>query len=364
MPNQHSDAIALIARPVRQRYSPLLVYALGGVLGSGLNLVVTYVLYRLSGMPLAAFFCGTVANELFHHVYYSVVYVNEEIHMRTLLPVQLALYVAVAAAATLPLYLLHVVYGLPFVTAVVLCIGLLAVASTLIVRLSTFGSATLAEVEYRDMNESFYDDQTDATKVSRFRAWYHTSRYQALTELVSGHFRPGMRVADLGCGNCWWNTRGLPVTGLDINEKMLDWAKRHGRLSDYRVCADLARSDLPTASFDLVVMSEVLEHLLNGPDVLAMVRRILKDDGTFLMTVPYDIFLGPFFVLFNVNCLYQGYVRGSDYHKHRCGHISHFTKSRLRRTLEGNGFEIERLFVVNGLLLYAVARKARPSGSA
>lgn len=358
MPSQPREAIAAIAPTVRQRYSPVLVYALGGFLGSGLNLVVTYTLYRLFGRPLAAFFCGTLANELFHHVYYSVVYVNEEIRMRTLLPLQFALYVAVAAAATVPLWALHLAYGMPFVPAVLVCLALLSIASTLVIRLSTFGSSTLAEVEYRDMNESFYDDQTDATKVSRFRAWYHTSRYEALTDLVSEHYRPGMRIVDLGCGNCWWNTRGIPVTGLDINEKMLDWAQRHGRLADYRVSADLAHAELPTASCDLVVMSEVLEHLLNGPEVLAMIRRILKDDGTFLMTVPYDIFLGPFFVLFNVNCLYQGWVRGSDYHKHRCGHINHFTKTRLRRTLESNGFTLDRLFVVNGLLLYAVAKKA------
>lgn len=346
-------------RPGRQRYSAILVYTLGGVLGSGLNLGITYGLYRLFGSPMAAFFCGTLANLLFHHLYYSVVYVNEEIHMRTLLPVQFVLYVAVATAATVPLYVFHEVLGLPFAAVVILCIAMLSAANSLLVRLSTFSSAALAEVEYREMNESFYDDQTDPTKVSRFRAWYHRSRYQRLTELVAEHFRPGMRVADLGCGNCWWNTQGIPVTGVDINEKMLAWAKRNGRLSDYRVCADLSQPGLPTATFDLVVMSEVLEHLLNGPDVLAAIKGLLKDDGKLLLTVPYDVFLGPFFVLFNLNCLYQGYVRGSDYHKHRCGHVNHFTRSRLRRVLVDNGFELERMFVVNGLLLYSVNRKTR-----
>jgi SAM-dependent methyltransferase len=342
----------------RQRYPTILVYLLGGILGSTINLVVTLALHAAFGHPLASFFCGTLANELFHHVFYSVVYENEEIRMRTLLSVQLLLYVVVAAAATVPLHVLHEVLLVSFVPAVLLCILGLAVVSTLVIRLSTFGSATLAEVEYRDMNESFYDDQTDATKVSWFRAWYHTSRYERMTQLVAEYFRPGMRVADFGCGNCWWNTDHLPVIGLDINEKMLAWAKRNGRLADYRVCPDLSKPDLPAASFDLIIMSEVLEHLLNGPDVLAAIKRVLKDDGTFLITVPYDIFLGPFFVLFNVNCLYQGYIRGSDYHRHRCGHVNHFTKSRFRRTLLANGFTIDRLFVVNGLLLYAVARKA------
>lgn len=345
--------------PPRQRYPALLVYLLGGVLGSSVNLVVTYALSLVLGRPLLAFFCGTLANQLFHHVFYSVVYENDEIQMRTMLPVQFLLYVVVAAAATLPLHLLHVTLGWPFFPALLACMVLLAVVSTLVIRASTFGSATLAEVEYRDMNESFYDDQTDATKVSRFRAWYHTSRYQRLTELVASHYRPGMAIADLGCGNCWWNIDGIPVTGLDINEKMLAWAKRNGRLADYRVCPDLSEPGLPAGTFDIIVMSEVLEHLLNGPAVLAAIKRLLKDDGTFLMTVPYDIFLGPFFVTFNLNCLYQGYVKGSDYHRHRCGHVNHFTKTRLRRTLGAAGFTIDQLFVVNGLLLYAVVRKSR-----
>jgi len=44
--------------------------------------------------------------------------------------------------------------------------------------------------------------------------------------------RPGMKIADLGCGNCWWNTFAAPVTGVDINEQMLQWARRNQRLAD------------------------------------------------------------------------------------------------------------------------------------
>jgi ubiquinone/menaquinone biosynthesis C-methylase UbiE len=214
-------------------------------------------------------------------------------------------------------------------------------------------------VEYAAVEEDFYDEQTDAGRVGAFRAWYHSSRFERLTEFVESHYRPSMRVADLGCGNCRWNVNHRPVTGVDINEKMLAWAQRHGLLADYHICPGLVGSPLPDGQFDLVVCSETLEHLLNYKDVLAEARRILKDDGTLLVTVPYDIFLGPFFLLFNINCVYQGYVKKSLYHKYRCGHINHFTKSRLRQELVDAGFELDRLFVVNGLLLYAAARKAR-----
>ena len=120
---------------------------------------------------------------------------------------------------------------------------------------------------------------------------------------------------------------------------------------------DLSRTGLPDASQDVVIMSETLEHLLNVDAVVAEVRRVLKPTGTFLITVPYDFFLGPFFVMFNVNCLWQGYVRGSVYHQYRCGHVNHFTKRRLRDALAAGGFGVERMRVVNGLTLYAAALK-------
>jgi SAM-dependent methyltransferase len=138
---------------------------------------------------------------------------------------------------------------------------------------------------------------------------------------------------------------------------MMRWAKSHNRLVDYHICETLSRTGYPDRAFDIVVMSETLEHLLDLPPVLAEVRRILKDDGVFLITVPYDVFLGPFFVMFNINCLYQGYIKGSHYHRFRCGHVNHFTKQRLRDSLKESGFDAARIDVVNRLSLYAVARK-------
>jgi len=199
--------------------------------------------------------------------------------------------------------------------------------------------------------------------VNWFRAWFHSSRFDRLRKFVEEHHRDGMNIADLGCGNCLWNTNSLPVAGVDINENMMRHALEQRRLAEYHVRSDLADTRLAENSFDIVVMSETLEHLLDPPRVLAEVHRILKNDGVFLITVPYDIFLGPFFVLFNINCLYQGYVKGSIYHRYRCGHVNHFTKSRLRKVMNDAGWRVQRLDVVNGLSLYAAAKKTVPPSS-
>lgn len=344
--------------PHRLRYPALYIYLLGGLLGSGVNFGVTLGLYFLFHLNAGcSFFFGTLTNELLHHVYYHVVYVNQEIRLRTPIALQMVLYLLVAAGAGGLLWLVMRASGLAFTPSVLVALVILAVTNTVINRVSTFSSATLAMVEYQEMSETFYDDQTDPKKVNWFRAWFHRSRYQRLTAFVGACYKPGMAIADLGCGNCWWNSNGYPVVGVDVNENMLRWARRNNRLFDYRITNDLSQTGLADGSMDLVVMSETLEHLLNLDETIREVARILKDDGVFLVTVPYDFFLGPFFILFNVNCLWQGYVRGSKYHRYRCGHVNHFTKRRLRDALAANGFGVRQMFVVNGMSLYTAAIK-------
>jgi SAM-dependent methyltransferase len=344
--------------PSRLKHPALFIFLLGGVTGAALNVGLTLLLHRVFGLPVvAAFFAGTLANEIFHFLYYTVLHDNEEMHFHTPLPQRLALYAAVALLATLLLEAALRWTAWPLVPSLLAVLALLSAANTVLNRVSTYSSARLAEVEYADKEGDYYDEMTDPAKVSRFRAWYHASRYEALTRFVGEHHRRGMRMADLGCGNCRWNTRGVPVTGVDVNGRMLRWARSKGRLKDFRISKDLSRTGLPARRFDLVLMSETLEHLTDLSGTLAEVRRVLKDDGTFLVTVPWDFFLGPFFTLFNLNCLYMAYVKGSRYHRYRCGHVNHFTRGRLRAILEANGFELVRLFVVNGLLLYASARK-------
>ncbi len=343
----------------RWRHPAFLIFILGGLLGAAINIGTT-VLFAdvLSVNPLIAFFLGTFSNQAFHFIYYNVVYVNKEVQMKTSFSMHLFLsfWVSVGSSGLLWLFLRN---QISLLLSLLYCLIILALSNSLLNRISTFSSAKIAEVQYKEMNESYYEDHTNVKKVSKFRAWYHRSRYERLTKFVTEYFRVGMKMADFGCGNCLWNIRKLPVFGVDINAKMLRWSKRKKLLKEYKVCEDLAKTGIKSKSLDLVLMSEVLEHVFDQADVLKEVSRVLKDNGTFLITVPYDFFLGPFFILFNLNCLYMGYIQGSVYHKYRCGHIHHFTKKRLKKTLEQNGLFLNKIFVVNGLLLYAVANKRK-----
>ena len=101
------------------------------------------------------------------------------------------------------------------------------------------------------------------------------------------------RVLDAGCGRGFYpNAVSLysfprEIVGIDINSEYLKQAK--DQISDKRVKLlkkSIYSTDFPDNYFDLVICSEVLEHLTNEKKALGEISRILKKNGTLLITVP------------------------------------------------------------------------------
>ena len=114
----------------------------------------------------------------------------------------------------------------------------------------------------------------------------------------------GATVLDVGCSqgiaSILLAREGRQVTGVDIETAALEEA--HARLAreephiagrvDFRFAegADLPFDD---ASFDTVLLGEVVEHLIDPVPVVREARRVLRDDGVLVLTTPYGIFRYP-----------------------------------------------------------------------
>ncbi len=108
-----------------------------------------------------------------------------------------------------------------------------------------------------------------------------------LTALVR-QYTEGKRVLDLACGNGRWLSRlgSCDYTGLDLNERMLDEARRHFPESRF-ICGDM--TDLPFAdgAFDTVVSLFGAMGHLPPEGQQRMIReayRVLRSDGTAIFT--------------------------------------------------------------------------------
>jgi ubiquinone/menaquinone biosynthesis C-methylase UbiE len=113
--------------------------------------------------------------------------------------------------------------------------------------------------------------------------------------------RPGARILDIGCGSgrhtaAAYRLRGAIVTGADLNPQDLNAARErlrfHDRLGEHGGgCWNLALTtitDLPfsDASFDLVICSEVLEHIPDHQKAIREVVRVLKPGMPLVVSVP------------------------------------------------------------------------------
>lgn len=201
---------------------------------------------------------------------------------------------------------------------------------------------------------TFFDDLLKSA--NPVRAWFHTRRHEITYELVNKYYRGG-QIADLGCGNCNWNSNNkYIVTGIDDDIETLTYAKSLGRISKIYV-NDLESPALEDNSCSIVVLTETLEHILHPQRVIEQVYRILNVGGHLIMSVPYDTNLSLWKPLFTVQCLWQGYIKGDDLYKKRCGHINHYSPGRLSKVLGESDFVIKEQFDMRRFTIFTVAQK-------
>ncbi|MCA8832428.1 class I SAM-dependent methyltransferase [Hymenobacter pini] len=79
------------------------------------------------------------------------------------------------------------------------------------------------------------------------------------------------------------------LTGIDVSETGIALARQRGLLNTS--CMDGARLDFPDAAFDLVIASDVLEHIADEQQALREWQRVLRPGGQLLVFVPAFTFL-------------------------------------------------------------------------
>lgn len=146
---------------------------------------------------------------------------------------------------------------------------------------------------------------------------------------------PGTRVLDVGCGEGRHAVAAArdagEVVGVDLDPDRLAAARE-----DYDTYADGApgtflRGDalaLPFAdgAFDVVVCSEVLEHVPDYEAAIAELRRVCRPGGALAVSVPRE---GPERVC---------WLLSEAYHQVEGGHVRVFDRDELREAVEAQGF--------------------------
>jgi 2-polyprenyl-3-methyl-5-hydroxy-6-metoxy-1,4-benzoquinol methylase len=155
---------------------------------------------------------------------------------------------------------------------------------------------------------------------------------------LSGAPGPGTRVLDAGCGNgalaAEYLRLGCTVVGVDLSESGIAQARRAhpaGRFERMDI-DDGILGRLGEAPFDLVVGTEVIEHLYDPRRYVRGCFAALKPSGRLVLTTPYHGYFKNLAIALlgrwdaHADPLWDG------------GHIKLWSKATLRRLLAEAGF--------------------------
>lgn len=115
--------------------------------------------------------------------------------------------------------------------------------------------------------------------------------WPTLEELLT-RLAPGEMVLEAGCGAgpvvYLLHERGISVKGVDSASETIDRVKALHPDLDMEA-QDVKRLDMPDGSVGLYISLGVVEHDPLGPDdILHEAKRVTKEDGLLLLTVPYS----------------------------------------------------------------------------
>jgi ubiquinone/menaquinone biosynthesis C-methylase UbiE len=154
--------------------------------------------------------------------------------------------------------------------------------------------------------------------------------------------KPGFKILDIGCGSgrhacAAYRCQGVIVIGVDLNFKELieadDRLKLHDRLGEHGggawglSAADLICLPFKDDCFDLVICSEVLEHITQYQIALKEIVRVLKSGCDLVVSVPRG---WPEQICWALS---------REYHITRGGHVRIFKQSDLITDLENSGLK-------------------------
>jgi 2-polyprenyl-3-methyl-5-hydroxy-6-metoxy-1,4-benzoquinol methylase len=155
------------------------------------------------------------------------------------------------------------------------------------------------------------------------------------------------RILDLGAGNgllcADLAKRGNDVVGVESDVQGVQIARaQYPGIRFYRTAIEDGASLLMSEqqAFDLVVATEVIEHLYSPRLLLEFAQTCLRPDGWLMLSTPYHGFLKN--LALSVS---------SQWDKHldplwEGGHIKFWSRATLTQLLHDNGFEVQAFFGV------------------
>lgn len=129
----------------------------------------------------------------------------------------------------------------------------------------------------------YFEERSGATKHDEDRV------HQYILSKVN---KNSLSVLDVGTGSAWvakhFQHTPVKVVSLDISKKNVTIAKqKYPNNNHYPIVADSFKLPFADNSFDTVIASEIIEHVISPKKFIAELYRVVNKGGNLIVTTPY-----------------------------------------------------------------------------
>jgi len=169
--------------------------------------------------------------------------------------------------------------------------------------------------------------------------------YRLILKVAEEYLDKSKTVLDIGCGSgtldFYFANKGNKVYGIDTSKNAISACKQSAtklRLSK-SVNFDVMNfpNQIPKGKFDFVIFTEVIEHLRDDSKALAVINKLLNNNGLMLLSTPSS----------NAPLHRIGLTKNFD---QRVGHLRRYKLEELEALCIENGFKIVYKKKIEGVL--------------
>ncbi|MBU0978565.1 class I SAM-dependent methyltransferase [Patescibacteria group bacterium] len=169
--------------------------------------------------------------------------------------------------------------------------------------------------------------------------------YHLIFDFLDRHLpNKKLKVLDIGCGvgpiSFYLANQNHQITGIDIAQQAIKSANQTKRGLGIRnvkfMIGDISQMKL-TNSYDLIILSEVIEHIVDDKLLLHQISKYLNKNGRFIITTPST----------NAPLYKLGLLNDFD---QRVGHLRRYSPSSLNKLIVESGFKTKVIKPSEGIL--------------
>jgi len=191
-------------------------------------------------------------------------------------------------------------------------------------------------------------------------SYAHRKRFLYIKSKIDSYPKEDPKILDVGCGsglllNLPLAENGYDITGIDLDQTSIDFLNKVNTFKNAKYFKRrIEECDLQT--FDIVIISEVLEHLDHPGEALQEIRKRMNDDSMLIVTIPngygcFEIEKAIVSIFWWIPFTKKILLRIKKWEQRKKlstpitlnatdKHVQHFTLSAMRNLLIKNGFQI------------------------